>query len=228
VGYQATSTRCILTTQYTFEEIKAIVTEAENWGIYVAAHAYTDVAVQQCIKAGVKSIEHGPFLKEETLKMMAENGVWLSPQVYLFAMTPEELKITGTPAEEKMRKVNEESELVMKLAKKYNVNIAWGTDLFGPLEKQALQPLEFIARTKYFSNIEILRQATSGNAKLLKLSGKLHPYQEGELGVIEEGAYADLLVVDGNPLEDITILSNPGKNLKLIMKDGKIYKNTLK
>jgi imidazolonepropionase-like amidohydrolase len=216
------------TTQYTFEEIKAIVTEAENWGIYVAAHAYTDVAVQQCIKAGVKSIEHGPFLKEETLKMMAENGVWLSPQVYLFAMTPEELKITGTPAEEKMRKVNEESELVMKLAKKYNVNIAWGTDLFGPLEKQALQPLEFIARTKYFSNIEILRQATSGNAKLLKLSGKLHPYQEGELGVIEEGAYADLLVVDGNPLEDITILSNPGKNLKLIMKDGKIYKNTLK
>jgi imidazolonepropionase-like amidohydrolase len=215
------------TTQYTYEEVKAIVTEAENWGTYVAAHAYTDAAVQQCIKAGVKSIEHGPFLKEETIKLMAENGVWLSPQAYLFAMTPEELRITGTPAEPKMRQVNEESDLVLKLAKKYKVKVAWGTDLFGPLEKQALQPLEFRARARYFSNFEILSQATSDNAELFKLSGKLHPYQEGELGIIQVGAYADLLIVDGNPLENIEIMTDPGKNFKLIMKDGKIYKNTL-
>jgi imidazolonepropionase-like amidohydrolase len=115
----------------------------------------------------------------------------------------------------------------MELAKKYDVRVAWGTDLFGPLEKQALQPLEFRARAKYFSNLEILRQATSGNAELFKLSGKLHPYQEGELGVIEEGAYADLLLVDGNPLEDIEVLVHPGENLDLIMKDGVVYKNTL-
>jgi imidazolonepropionase-like amidohydrolase len=215
------------TTQYTYEEVKAIVTEAENWGTYVAAHAYTDDAVQQCIEAGVMSIEHGPFLKEETLKLMAEKGVWLSPQAYLFAMTPEDLRITGTPAEPKMRQVNEESDMVLKLAKKYKVKVAWGTDLFGPLEKQALQPLEFKARTRYFSNVEILRQATSDNAELFKLSGKLHPYQEGELGVIQEGAYADLLIVDGNPLENIKIMTDPGKNFRLIMKDGKIYKNTL-
>lgn len=216
------------TTQYTFEEIKAVVTEAAHWGTYVAAHAYTDDAVKQCIEAGVMSIEHGPFLQEETLKLMAEKGVWLSPQAYLFAMTPEDLRITGTPAEPKMRQVNEESDLVLKLAKKYNVKVAWGTDLFGPLEKQALQPLEFKARARYFSNVEILHQATSGNAELFKLSGKLHPYPEGELGVIQEGAYADLLLVDGNPLEDIEIMTDPGKNFRIIMKDGIIYKNTLK
>jgi imidazolonepropionase-like amidohydrolase len=215
------------TTQYTFEELKAMVTEAEHWDTYVAVHAYTDYAVKQCIKAGVKSIEHGPFLTEESLKLMAEKGVWLSPQSYLFQMTPEELNIMGTPAEPKMRQVNEDSELLMKLVKKYKVKVAWGTDLFGPLEKQAKQPREFKARAKYFSNFEILQQVTSQNAELLKLSGKLHPYQEGELGVIQEGAYADLLLIDGNPLEDIEVMVNPAENFDLIMKDGKIYKNTL-
>ena len=173
------------------------------------------------------TIEHGPFLTEETLKLMAEKGVWLSPQAYLFRMTPEVLGIMGTPAEPKMRQVNEESDLVMKLAKEYKVKVAWGTDLFGPLEKQAQQPLEFRDRAKYFSNFENLRQATSDNAEMFKLSGKLHPYQEGPLGVIQEGAYADLLLIDGNPLEDIEVMVNPAKNFKLIMKDGKIYKNTL-
>ncbi len=215
------------TTQYTLEELKAIVVEAEHWDTYVAVHVFTDFAVQQCIEAGVKSIEHGPFLHEETVKLMAEKGVWLQPQAYLFQMTPEELNIIGTPAEPKMRKVNEESDVVMKLAKKYKLKVAWGTDMFGTLEKQALQPLEFKARTKYFSNVEILRQATSGNAELFKLSGKRHPYQDGELGVIQEGAYADLLLIDGNPLEDIEIMVNSEKYFDLIMKDGEIYKNTV-
>ena len=158
---------------------------------------------------------------------MAQKGIWLQPQAYLFTMTPEDLNIVGTPAEAKMRMVNEESDKVMRLAKKYNVKVAWGTDMFGPLEKQALQPLEFKARSKYFSNLEILRQVTSGNAELLKLSGKRHPYQDGELGVIKKGAYADLLLIDGNPLKDIELMVNPGKNFDLIMKDGKIYKNTV-
>jgi imidazolonepropionase-like amidohydrolase len=215
------------TTQYTKEELAAIVTEAAHWGTYVAVHAYTDAAVRQCIEAGVMSIEHAPFLTEKTLKLMAEEGVWMSPQAYLFGMTPEELNIVGTPAEPKMRRVNKESTLVMELAKRYRVKISWGTDLFGPLEKQALQPLEFKARAKFFSNLEILRQATSLNAELFELSGELHPYQEGPLGVIEEGAYADLIVVDGNPLDDIEIMTDPRRNFLLIMKDGVIYKNEL-
>ncbi len=215
------------TTQYTLEEMRAIVTEAENWGTYVAAHAYTDLAVKQCIEAGIKSIEHGPFLQEDTLKLMAKKGVWLSPQVFLFGMTPEQLNIVGTPSEPKMRQVNEGSANLMKWAKKFGVKIAWGTDLFGPPAKQALQSKEFIARANFFTPYEILKQVTSSNAELFKLSGKRHPYQEGELGVIQEGAYADLLVIDGNPLNDITILADPEKNLRIIMKDGKIYKNTL-
>ena len=215
------------TTQYTLEELQAIVTEADHWGTYVAAHAYTDQAVRLCIEAGIKSIEHGPFLTEESLKMMAENDVWLGPQAYLFGMTPEQLNILGTPAEPKMRKVNKESELVVNKARELGVKISWGTDLFGPLEKQALQPLEFRARAKYFSNLEILRQATSGNAELFELSGLRHPYQEGALGVIREGAYADMVLVDGNPLEDIEVMVDPKVNFKLIMKNGVIYKNTL-
>ena len=215
------------TTQYTLEELKAIVVEAEHWGTYVAAHAYTDAAVQLCIDAGIKSIEHGPFLTEKTLKRMAKEGVWLSPQAYLFGMTPEELNIVGTPAEPKMRQVNTDSDIVMRLAGKLGVKVAWGTDLFGPPAKQALQPLEFRARARYFSNVEILRQATSLNAELLKLSGLRHPYTEGALGVIEQGAYADIILVDGNPLDDIELMVDPATNFRLIMKDGVIYKNTL-
>jgi imidazolonepropionase-like amidohydrolase len=215
------------TIQYTSEELRAAVVAAENWGTYVAVHVYTDKAVRLCIEAGVKSIEHGPLLTEETVKLLAEENVWLCPQAYLSGMTPEELKIAGTPAESKMREVNLKSEAVFGYAKKHNVKIAWGTDLFGSPEKQALQPLEFKARTRYFSNYEILRQATSLNAELFKLSGKLHPYKEGELGVIAEGAYADLLLVDGNPLEDVEVMLDPAKNFDLIMKDGKIHKNTL-
>ncbi len=215
------------TTQYTLEEMKAIVIEAKNWGTYVAAHAYTDVAVKQCIEAGIKSIEHGPFLQEDTLKLMAKKGVWLSPQAYLFGLTPEQLNIIGTPSEPKMRQVNKGSANLMKWAKKYGVKIAWGTDLFGPPAKQAQQPQEFIARAKFFTPYEILKQATSDNAELFRLSGERHPYQQGELGVIQEGAYADLLVIDGNPLKDIKLMADPGKNFRIIMKDGKIYKNTL-
>ena len=126
-----------------------------------------------------------------------------------------------------MRKVNNESDQVLKTAKRLGVKIAWGTDLFGPLPKQALQPLEFTARQKYFSNVEILRQATSGNAELFALSGKRHPYQEGDLGVIKTGAYADLLLVDGNPLENLEVMTDPENNFRIIMKDGVLHKNTL-
>jgi imidazolonepropionase-like amidohydrolase len=181
------------TTQYTLEEMKAIVIEAENWGTYVAVHAYTDKAVRICIEAGVKSIDHGPFLTEETLKLMADKGVWLSPQAYLFGLTPEELSIVGTPSEPKMRQVNEGSANLLKWAKKHGVKIAWGTDLFGPPA----------------------------------LSGLRHPYRQGALGIVEKGAYADLLLVDGNPLQDIKLMADPGKNFRIIMKDGVIYKNTL-
>ena len=115
----------------------------------------------------------------------------------------------------------------MELAKKYGVKLGFGTDVFGYLgvEKDALS--EFTARTKWFTPVEVLRQATSGNAEILALSGKLNPYPDGMLGIIQEGAYADLLLYDGNPLEDIQVIVDYPQHLKLVMKDGRIYKNEL-
>ena len=126
-----------------------------------------------------------------------------------------------------MRQVNNDSSVMLKLAKKHCSSIAWGIDLFGSPAKQTLQSMEFSARGKYFSPLEILRQATSYNAELFKLSSLRHPYQEGALGVVEEGAYADLLLVDGNPLQDMEVMMIPCKNFRIITKDGIIYKNTL-
>jgi imidazolonepropionase-like amidohydrolase len=109
----------------------------------------------------------------------------------------------------------------------YKVKIAWGTDLISDLKYQEHQNLEFTSRLKWFTPVEILKQVTSVNAELVALSGKRNPYP-GKLGVIEEGAFADLLLVDGNPVENLKLLEDPDKNLVLIMKDGKVVKNTLK
>ncbi len=215
-------------TEYTYEELKAIVTEAEHWGTYVMVHAYSDGAVRNAIKAGVKSIEHGLLVKPDTLKLMKEKGIWLSTQCISYSKSAKALGIAGTPMEEKFNEAKKGAEQTYKLAKKYGLKLAWGTDTFGSLELQATQSEEFVARAKYFSSLEIVKQATSQNAELLALSGKRSPYKDGKLGVIEEGAYADILIVDGNPLKDVTILAKPQKNIKFIMKDGKIYKNTLK
>jgi imidazolonepropionase-like amidohydrolase len=116
---------------------------------------------------------------------------------------------------------------MIELAKKYNAKITFSSDWFGSDEAFALQSQEWIARKDLWTPVEILRQATGPAGELLALSGQRNPHSDGRLGVIEEGAYADLVIVDGNPLGDITLLADPERNLKLIMKDGKIYKNTL-
>ena len=128
---------------------------------------------------------------------------------------------------EKMDVVNRKSARVIELAKKLGVNIAWSTDTFGKLDGQASQSREFVARQRYFSAYEILLQATSGNAALFALSGLRHPYGAGKLGVIQPGAYADILLIKGNPLQDITLLANPEENIDLIIKGGKIFKDQM-
>ncbi|MEP1594145.1 MAG: hypothetical protein ABJK20_06210, partial [Halieaceae bacterium] len=107
------------------------------------------------------------------------------------------------------------------------LKIAFGSDVFLSKEAYDLQPLEWVARSKYFTASEIMVQATSIGAELIELSGARNRYREGPLGIIQEGAYADLVLIDGNPLEDVTILSRPEQSLRLIMKDGVVYKNTL-
>jgi len=213
-------------TEFTLAEMKAIVAETEKWGTYATVHAYTDQAIQNAIKAGVRSVEHGLFASEETMKMMKDNDVIFSTQFYSFSITPEEAGMTGETAE-KYLEAQKGAQNGYERAKKLGLKMAWGTDILGPIKLAALQPNEFEARAKYFKPYEILQQATSINAELLARSGKRSPYREGALGVIAEGAYADLLIVDGNPLEDIMLMTTPDKSLALIMKDGVIYKNEL-
>lgn len=210
--------------QYTLDELKAAVEAAKSWNTYVAVHANTDASIRMAIEAGARSIEHGFLLEEETLKQMAEKGVWLSIQPLLndedaFTFTGENLR--------KWIEVTDGTDKVYRLAKKHNVKVAFGTDLlFDP----TLGPKQgkFLAKLKnWYTPYEALKMATSTNAELLALCGPRNPYRDGPLGVIKEGAYADLILVDGNPLENLDLVADPANNFVVIMKDGVVYKNAL-
>jgi len=212
-------------TQYTFDEMKAIVDVAANWNTYVCVHAFTSASIRQAIEAGVQCIEHGHLLDEETLQMIADRDVWLSMQPIL----NDEDAIpfpAGSPNQAKFEQVTNGTSYVYETAKKLKVKLAWGTDvLFDP--ELARKQGKLLAKMKrWFTPHEALKQATSTNAELMKMSGPRDPYP-GELGVVKEGALADLLLVNGNPLEDIDLIANPDENFALIMKDGKIYKSML-
>lgn len=206
-------------TQYTFDEMKAAVEAAEDWGTYVTVHAYTPRAVKRAIEAGVKSIEHGQLLDKATLRLMKKKGVWLSCQ-NLEEGSPE----MDPLRREKREPVIEGQKLLWPLAKKMNVKLAWGTDfLFNPaLNEQQNDYL--IKLSEWFTPFEMLKMVTHDNAQLLALSGLRSPYT-GKLGVVEKDAFADLILVDGNPLEDIQLLAQPEDKFVVIMKDGVIYKN---
>ncbi|MDO3721199.1 amidohydrolase family protein [Marinobacter sp. chi1] len=212
-------------TEYTFEEMKAAVDVAKTWNTYVAVHVNTDAGVRQAIAAGAMSIEHGFLMNEETVKLMAEKGVWFSMQPLL----NDEDAISFPPGSENERKwiqVTDGTDKVIKLAKKYGVKTAFGTDvLFDPA--LGAKHGRLLAKLKrWYTPHEVLKMATYDNAQLVKLSGPRDPYP-GELGVVKEGALADLLLVDGNPLENLDLVATPDKSFVLIMKDGKIYKNSL-
>jgi len=213
--------------QYSPEEFRAGVKAAENWNTYVTVHAYTDRAIQIAIEEGVKVIEHGQLMSEDTAKLMAEKGIWLSTQAQVLNVPEEQLAFLSPASMVKYRMVKEGLDNQMKYAKKHGLKMAFGTDLFGNRQNFDDSVKEFSARLKWFTSAEILKQATSVNAELLELTGPRNPYQDGPLGVIKEGAYADLLIVDGNPLKDIRVLEDYENTLRIIMKDGKIYKNTL-
>jgi imidazolonepropionase-like amidohydrolase len=210
--------------EYSFDEIKAAADEAKRWNTYLAVHTYNDKATQAALEAGAMSIEHANLLSEETVKLIAQKGAFVSTQTGVYLQPAP----ASWNAEQKAKQKQAEEGLdsLFTLAKKYNVKIALGTDLVGSLEAKRLQAFELTNRLKWFTPAEILKQATVNNAELLSWSGPRNPYP-GKLGVIEEGALADLLLVDGNPLENLKLFNEPDKNLLVIMKDGNIYKNTL-
>ena len=213
--------------EYTFEEMKAIVDVAKTWNTYVAAHIFTDAAIQTAIRAGVKSIEHGNLIqKKETMQMMKENGVWLSAQPILD--DEDGLKFENPISTAKFKKVTDGTARNYKMAKEMGVKIAFGTDLLFDPASAAKQGKMLAKMKRWFSPYEVLKMATSDNAELVKMCGPRDPYPEGLLGVIKEGAYADMILVDGNPLENLDLVADADKNFVIIMKDGVIYKNTLK
>lgn len=209
--------------QYTEAEMRAAVLAASDWGTYVTVHAYTSEAIQRAIRAGVKCIDHGHLMDEATVKLIADKGIWLSMQPFGEGQG----NTYADPAQAAdSRKVAEGSDHIYKLAKKYKVKLAWGTDLlFNPANTKT-QSDRLVAMKKWFDNYEVLKMVTYDNAQLLALSGPRNPYPK-KLGVIEEGAYADLLLVDASPLENLDVLGDPDRNLLLIIKDGKIEKNKL-
>ncbi len=212
-------------TQYTVAELRAAVEAAENWGTYVAVHAFTPRAVRQSIEAGVMSIEHGHLLDDATVKLMAEKGVWWSMQPFTDD-TPTVFR-EGSAKRIKQLQVYNGSDAAYALAKKYKVKLAWGTDVLYSADKAAGQGKMLSKMVRWFTPAEALKMATSTNAELLALSGPRNPYP-GKLGVVQEGALADLLLVDGDPLANINLIDDPQKNLVVIMKAGKIYKNLQK
>jgi imidazolonepropionase-like amidohydrolase len=211
-------------TTFTEAELRAAVEAASNWGTYVTVHAYTPESIQRSIAAGVKCIDHGHLMDEPTARLIAEKGVWLSMQAF-----PDELAEGFPPGSFERQKATEVfagTDTTYKLAKKYKLKTAWGTDILFSAALAQRHGTLLTKLVRWYTPAEVLRMATATNAELLALSGKRNPYP-GKLGVIEQGALADLLLVDGNPIEDINLIEDPGKNFVVIMKDGKIYKNTL-
>jgi imidazolonepropionase-like amidohydrolase len=203
---------------------RAAVEAAEDWGTYVVVHAYTPRAVQRALKVGVKCIDHGHLLDEATAELIVEHDAWWSVQPFL---DDEFSKPHPHPTlRAKQLKMMSGTDTAYELAVKHGVKLAWGTDaLFDP-DMTRKQGGQLAKMTRWFTPAEVLRMATSTNAELLALSGERNPYP-GVLGVVEVGAMADLLLVDGNPLTDLSLVATPDTSFVVIMKDGAIHKNTL-
>jgi imidazolonepropionase-like amidohydrolase len=211
-------------TTFTEPELRAAVEAAENWGTYVTVHAYTPASIQRAIAAGVKCIEHGHLMDEATARLIAEKGIWLSTQPL-----PDEMADVfppGSSERAKFREVLAGTEIVYGLARKHKIKTAFGTDILFSRDLARRQGQLLTKLVRWFSPADALVMSTGTNAQLLTLSGKRNPYP-GSLGVVEEGALADLLLVDGDPVANISLIGDPAKNFLVIMKDGRIYKNSI-
>ena len=209
---------------FTEAELRAATEAAGNWGTYVTVHAYTPATIRQAIRAGVGCIEHGHLMDEATAKELADSGIWLSTQPL-----PEEMIGAFPPGSDeaaKAKEVIDGVDNVYRLARKYGIKTAFGTDILFSPQLAPMQGALLAQLGRWYTPAEVLTMATGTNAELLAMSGKRSPYS-GKLGVVEEGALADLLLVDGDPLRNLELVANPERNFKVIMKDGNVYKNTI-
>lgn len=207
-------------TQYTERELRAAVDAAENWGTYVTVHAYTPRAVQTAIAAGVRCIEHGQLLDEETIALMAEKDIWWCLQPFL---DDEDAPPLAGPNRVKFQQMVQGTDNAYELAIKHRVRVAFGTDTLFDAELATRQGAQLAKLTRWYSSAEVLQKATARNAELLTLSGPRNPYP-GRLGVVAEGAIADLILVDGDPVADISLIARPEQAFLAIIKGGQLVK----
>ena len=205
--------------QFSEEEIKTVVDEAYSWDKYVLAHAYTTEAITRAVNCGVRTIEHGNLMDRNTAKLMNKKNVYLVPNLVTYEAMDLEGEKYGLPkvSLEKNKFVKDEGIVALDYAYTEGVKIGYGTDLLGEL--QVYQSREFILRQNIMPKSEILKSATLINAEIVN--------QKDQIGIIKEGALADLLLIEGNPLDDFSVFQDQGKYISLIMKNGKIYKNSL-
>jgi imidazolonepropionase-like amidohydrolase len=207
---------------FTEPEVRAAVEAATDWGTYVTVHAYTPEAIQRAIRAGVKCIEHASLMDDATARRIRDTGTWLSTQPF-----PPELANAfpkGSVQWLKAQEVFAGTDQTYRLAVKYRLKTAFGTDVLFSSALASQQNRILASLTRWYTPAETLVMATGTNAQLLALSGKRSPYA-GRVGVVEEGALADLLLVNGDPLADINVITNPDANFNVIMKDGRIFKD---
>ncbi|HYG46068.1 MAG TPA: amidohydrolase family protein [Bordetella sp.] len=210
--------------QFTDAELRAGVEAASDWGTYVMVHVYTAIGIQRALRAGVRSIEHGQLADEETARQIADHGAWWSLQP--FFGDEDANPHTDPSSREKQKLVAEGTLRAYELAQHFNVKTAWGTDILFAPQNLPRQNHMLAKLTQLYSPSEVLRMATGQNGELLAMSGSRNPYA-GSVGTIVPGGFADLLVLDGEVANNLDALADPQKNLKLIMKDGKIYKDHL-
>lgn len=210
--------------QYTEAEMRAAVDSASDWGTYVCAHVYTPAGIQRALRMGVKCIEHGQLADEDSARMMADMGAWWSIQPFL---DDEDANPQPDPAKRaKQLQVSAGTERAFGLAERFGVKMAFGTDILFNPAGGAAQGRQLSKFARFMSPLAALRLATGAAGELLALSGERAPYP-GRLGVIAEGANADLLVVEGEPETDLSWLDRPQESLKVIMKGGRFVENDL-
>lgn len=211
------------TLQYLPEEIDAAVRAARDYGTYVAAHVYTPAGIARALDAGVTSIEHGHLSDEATIARIGEAQAWLSIQPFAEA----DHHYPDAERADKNAEICRGTESVYGWAKKHGVKTAWGTDLLLEPQAAARQSVMAARLSDHYSGFEALKMLTSGNSALFELAGDRNSYRGGRLGVVAAGGWADLILVDGDPTVDLSVIANPEMNFPIIIKNGRIIKNAL-
>jgi imidazolonepropionase-like amidohydrolase len=218
-GGVASPTDRVDSTQYSMEELRAIVDEARAANRYVTGHAYTAAAVNRGLEAGVACIEHGNLMDESSIRLFERTGAFYVPTLATYSALAEEGPRHGLPPDQhrKVFDVLDAGLHALELAHRAGLPIAYGTDLLGGMHRRQLS--EFAIRAQVQPAADVIRSATTVAARLLRM--------EGQVGVVAPGAMADLLVVDGDPLKKLEVLADPARHLRLVMRAGRIHSGSL-